>query len=162
MLPVLSGETDRLHDALYWCSGEDGKWAVQQGDWKYLFDRGETGLYNLADDIAETTNLKDQYPEKFQALEMLYNEWFAQMGEPAKGSKYYGAKGGDKKKKKADKKKKPEAEAPGKEGDLGYGFKKDGTPRKLPPVTGTPEEKKAKREKMRAEMKAKKGTESEQ
>ena len=100
MLPALMGKTAQLHDALYWCSGSDGKWAVRQGDWKYLFDKGEVGLYNLKDDLGESKNLKDQHPEKFQALEKLYNDWFAQMGEPAQGSKHYVPKGGKKKKKK--------------------------------------------------------------
>ncbi|MGB0413595.1 MAG: sulfatase-like hydrolase/transferase [Coraliomargarita sp.] len=111
ILPALTGKTDRIHDALYWCSGSDGKWAVRQGDWKYLFDRGEVGLYNLAEDIGEENNLKDAHPEKFQALEKLYNKWFEQMGDPASGSKYWKgsnseaeASSGDKKKKKKKKK----------------------------------------------------------
>ena len=158
IMPALKGKVDRIHDALYWCSGEDGKWSVRQGDWKYLFDKGNVGLYNLADDLAEENNLKDAHPEKFQALEKLYNDWFEQMGDPAKGSKHYG-KNDSGKKDKAKKSSKDAADPkpaakPKKEGDLGYGFKKDGIPRQLPPVTGTPEEKKAKREKMRAEKKA--------
>ncbi|VGO15734.1 Arylsulfatase [Pontiella desulfatans] len=157
IMPALKGNVDQIHDALYWCSGSEGKWAVRQGDWKYLFDKGETGLYNLDDDISEENNLKDAHPEKFQALEKLYNDWFEQMGEPAKGTKHYEKKASNKKAKKSAKdaaEPKPAAK-PKKDGDLGYGFKKDGTPRKLPPVTGTPEEKKAKREKMRAEQNAK-------
>ena len=89
MLPALMGKTDRIHDALYWSSGSDGKWAVRKGDWKYLFERGEVGLYNLKDDISESNNLKDQHPEKFQELEKLYADWFAEMGEPTSGSKFY-------------------------------------------------------------------------
>jgi len=100
MLPALLGKTDKIHDALYWCSGSDGKWAVRQGDWKYLFERGEVGLYNLAEDIAEKDNLKDSHPEKLQELKKLYDEWFAQMGEPAAGSKNYKRKSRGKKKKK--------------------------------------------------------------
>ena len=75
-----------------------------------------------------------------------------EMGDPASGSKHYGEKPGNGKKKPKSTADAPAA--PKKEGDIGYGFKKDGTPRLLPPVTGTPEEKKAKREKMRAEKKA--------
>lgn len=89
MMPALKGETDRIHDALYWCSGSDGKWAVRQGDWKYTFEKGTSGLYNLADDISESNNLKDTHPEKFQTLKKLYEDWFEQMGDPAKGSKYW-------------------------------------------------------------------------
>ena len=115
IMPALTGKADRIHDALYWCSGSDGKWAVRQGDWKYLFDRGEVGLYNLANDIGEQNNLKDSHPEKFHEMEKLYQAWFAQMGEPASGSKYWKAKQGDvvpssKDKKKNKKKKKKSAE----------------------------------------------------
>ncbi len=99
IFPALVGKAEKIHDALYWCSGSDGKWAVRQGDWKYLFDRGEVGLYDLSKDIAEENNLKDKYPEKLQELKKLYEEWFAQMGEPSKGSKLYDPKGGGKKKK---------------------------------------------------------------
>jgi arylsulfatase A-like enzyme len=92
ILPALAGKTERIHDALYWCSGSDGKWAVRQGDWKYLFDRGTVGLYNLAHDAAEENNLAERHPEKLQELKKLYDEWFAQMGEPAKGTKQYDSK----------------------------------------------------------------------
>ncbi len=158
ILPALTGKTERIHDALYWCSGDDGKWAVRQGDWKYLFDRGEVGLYNLSKDIAEENNLKDSHPEKFQELKALYDAWFAEMGAPASGSKHYGEKPGNGKKNPKSTADANAPAAPKKEGDIGYGFKKDGTPRLLPPVTGTPEEKKAKRAKLREEMKAEKKT----
>ena len=104
MFPALVGKTEKRHDALYWSSGSDGKWAVQQGDWKFLFDRGEVGLYNLSKDIAEESNLKDKYPEKLQELEALYDAWFEEMGDPASGSKNYEPKSAVKKKKKPAKK----------------------------------------------------------
>ena len=62
-------------------------------------DFGEVGLYNLNDDLAESNNLKDQHPEKFQELDQLYSDWFAQMGDPAKGTKHYEPKAKKKKKK---------------------------------------------------------------
>lgn len=89
MWPVLTGKKKKLHDALYWSSGSDGKWAVRQGDWKYTFERGEEGLFNLADDIGEANDLKERNPEKLSQLKKLYSDWFAQMGEPTKGSKHY-------------------------------------------------------------------------
>jgi arylsulfatase A-like enzyme len=96
MWPVLTGKKNKLHNALYWSSGDEGKWAVRQGDWKYTFEKGEEGLFNLAQDIAEANDLKSKNPEKFSQLKKLYADWFAQMGDPAKGSKYYEPKGGKK------------------------------------------------------------------
>jgi len=157
ILPALTGRTNKIHDALYWCSGPEGKWAVLKDGWKYLFDRGEVGLYRIAEDISEQNNLKDKYPEKLQELKKRYEAWFAQMGDPANGTKYYDPKIGTGKKKKKNKKNgKKKSAGSNKNGDLGYGFKKDGTPRKRPPVTGTPEEKKVKREKLRKERESKK------
>ena len=61
------------------------------------------GLYNLSKDIAEEKNLKDKHPEKLQELQTLYDEWFSEMGEPAKGTKQYEPRSGSGKKAKARK-----------------------------------------------------------
>ena len=98
IMPALTGQVDKIHDTLYWSSGKDGKWAVLHGDWKYVFERGDVGLFDLSKDIAEANNLKDSHPEKLQELTQIYDEWFAQMGEPVSGSKNYVPKAGGKKK----------------------------------------------------------------
>ncbi|MEM6551124.1 MAG: sulfatase-like hydrolase/transferase [Planctomycetota bacterium] len=76
LLPYLRGEVEGdPHDVLYWSIRNRG--AVRKGDWKLLVERKPT-LYNLSEDIGETTDLSDQHPElakelmqKFQAfLEM--------------------------------------------------------------------------------------------
>ncbi|MBB6431003.1 sulfatase family protein [Algisphaera agarilytica] len=76
LLPYLRGEVEGdPHDVLYWSIRNRG--AVRQGDWKLYVD-GKPQLYNLANDIGETTDLSKQHPEitrelnqKFQAfLEM--------------------------------------------------------------------------------------------
>jgi arylsulfatase A len=82
MLGILTG-TDRspIHDAFYYHT-----LAVRQGDWKYhkkeLFKVKETKrelngptLYNLAEDIGETVNLIEQYPEKANALRRMLEEF---------------------------------------------------------------------------------------
>jgi arylsulfatase A-like enzyme len=155
MLPVLTGKQDKLHDTFYWSAGDEGKWAIRSNDWKLVFDKGEVELFNIVKDPGEANNLKDKHPEKLQELTKLYDAWLAEMVDPAGGgSKHWNptAGGGNKKKvKKPDEETEPAPAA----GDTGYGLKKDGTPKLLPPVTGTPEEKKAKRDKMRAELKDK-------
>jgi len=65
-------------DTYYYSKGKD-IWGVRQGNWKYLPHGGAKNatannspeLYNLGDDIAETTNLANKYPGivvKLQAL----------------------------------------------------------------------------------------------
>lgn len=113
LLPLIKGEVETLHpEPLFWDSGNKMvNWVVRDGDWKMVF-RGEgrdyeayqldenglvkdefrivpikTGmqLYNLAEDPGETKNLASANPERVQAMEKLYQDWRATMGEPISG-----------------------------------------------------------------------------
>jgi arylsulfatase A-like enzyme len=60
------------HEAFYYYWKNELQ-AVRSGDWKLFVARGRDGeevqeLYNLADDVGETTNLYDQHPDVVQAL----------------------------------------------------------------------------------------------
>ncbi len=72
MLPALSGRRVRRDIPLYWrWEGTGGpKLALRQGDWKLLSALDYTGLalYNLRDDIGETTNLADASPKRLNAM----------------------------------------------------------------------------------------------
>ncbi len=74
MLPTLTGEgTQAEHDFLYWeFHEENGRQAVRQGPWKLLRQNIKNSpsleLYNLDEDLYETTNLITKYPEKAQEL----------------------------------------------------------------------------------------------
>ncbi|MDY3555031.1 sulfatase [Gemmata sp. JC717] len=83
LLPHLTGHAKTApHDALYWRFG--AQMAVRKGDWKLVkydaaVDNG-TGttaarLYNLADDIGETTDLAAKRPEKVQELQAAWDKW---------------------------------------------------------------------------------------
>jgi len=50
---------------------------IRQGDWKLheYFEDGGLELYNLRDDIGETKNVADQYPDKVAALHARLKEW---------------------------------------------------------------------------------------
>ncbi len=76
-LPTLLGENDqqKKHKYFYWEFYEQGgKQAVRMGDWKgvRLNVKGNPDapieLYNLKDDVGETKNLADQYPEIVQQI----------------------------------------------------------------------------------------------
>ena len=77
-LPTLEGKSDTQdqHDYLYWEFHErGGRLAVRKGDWKavkYNVLKESTRpleLYNLKEDIGETNNLADQYPEIVKEME---------------------------------------------------------------------------------------------
>jgi arylsulfatase A len=63
--------------ALYWASGNRG--AVRSGPWKYVTTGKKAALYNLDTDLAETTDLADKHPERFERLGQQYAEWKAKV-----------------------------------------------------------------------------------
>lgn len=84
LLPYLQGESDGApHDALYWRFGQ--QMAIRQGDWKLVrYDATVDGmpgqftepkLYNLASDIGEANDLRQQEPERATALQAAWDEW---------------------------------------------------------------------------------------
>jgi len=89
LLPYLTGEnTAAPHEALYWRFGQ--QIAVRSGDWKLVKGAGLEGvtgdqrqrastagaqLFNLAQDIGETTNLAEREPAKFQQLAAAWDHW---------------------------------------------------------------------------------------
>ncbi|WPJ96423.1 arylsulfatase [Coraliomargarita algicola] len=77
LLPVFeSPETSVARDqALYW-QWAKGK-AVRLGDWKLVASGNNWELFNLADDITETTDLTRAYPEKAQAMKAMFSAWYA-------------------------------------------------------------------------------------
>ncbi|MEM0895372.1 MAG: sulfatase-like hydrolase/transferase [Verrucomicrobiota bacterium] len=111
LLPLIRGDAEELHEELFWDTGRDS-WAYRKGDWKLVlhfekeyekYELGEDGLvssplkkiwlkeglalYNLKDDVGETTNVIDQHPEIARTMEARYREWRATMGEPVRGKR---------------------------------------------------------------------------
>jgi arylsulfatase A-like enzyme len=73
-LPTLTGRGEqRAHDFLYWEFHEQGtRRALRQGDWKLVqYDVAKNGkpmLFHLGRDLAETTDLAGQHPERVAAI----------------------------------------------------------------------------------------------
>ena len=87
MLPALTGGTLALHDTLYWSSGgREAKWAVRHGDWKIVGQKDQRELFNIAQDIGETTDLAKKHPEKLAELQKLHDAWLDEMAPPVSGS----------------------------------------------------------------------------
>jgi arylsulfatase A-like enzyme len=79
--PLLAGETAAPpHETLYWRVGR--KHALRHGDWKLIREGRAWLLYNLAADLAETTDLADAHPDRVQDLSTLWDGWNAAQMEP--------------------------------------------------------------------------------
>lgn len=66
--------------------------AIRAGDWKLIefFDDAPLELYNLKDDISETTNLAEKMPDKAKHLQQTLAEWRESVGArmPTSNPKY--------------------------------------------------------------------------
>lgn len=87
LIPYLQGkENGSPHDVLYWYG--ENKGAIRQGDYKYYNYKGQGELYNLADDISETTDLSAQLPEIKQQLEEKYQAFINSLPPPVNPNRY--------------------------------------------------------------------------
>jgi len=93
LLPYLSGEKKGMpHETLYWrCRTRNNNYAVRHGDWKYVYATEGTEqpgpkqtpardmLFDLAEDVGETTDLSEQHTEKLRELKAMFAKWDAEM-----------------------------------------------------------------------------------
>jgi len=75
LLPFLDDRLQRPHELFYWRSGYSK--AIRKGDWKlYINDKNKVSyLYHLANDVEESKDLSDQFPEKVIELRKALIEW---------------------------------------------------------------------------------------
>lgn len=86
LMPVLRGESASQR-AVYWhyphYHGSDWKpgAAIRDGDWKLIefYESDETELYNLANDVGETTDLSERQPEIRDRLKAKLGNWQQEM-----------------------------------------------------------------------------------
>ena len=69
--------TEAPHDALYWNTARNmnPEGVIRDGDFKLIIGKNRLELYNLKDDLSETINLAEKYPEKVQAMKARWMEW---------------------------------------------------------------------------------------
>jgi arylsulfatase A-like enzyme len=84
MAHVTGKQTRRPHEALYWRFGE--QWAIRKGNWKLVVNRidgtkKDAALYNLKDDIGETTDVAAKHPEMKAELLADWKAWNAEQVE---------------------------------------------------------------------------------
>ncbi|HZO51806.1 MAG TPA: sulfatase-like hydrolase/transferase, partial [Bryobacteraceae bacterium] len=94
LLPVLRREVRPVARTLYWSykRAQQRRWAVRDGQWKYVTDNGNDYLYNLAMDEAEKIDLKDAERETFTRLRSMLAAWKRQTA-PERLKPYFASKG---------------------------------------------------------------------
>ena len=81
ILPELTGGDVDPQRAIYWhypvYHHDVPASVVRKGEWKliHFLDDNHLELYNLQEDIGETTDLAEKYPDKVDELEQLLNNW---------------------------------------------------------------------------------------
>jgi arylsulfatase len=77
LLPLIFGETESVHDTLYW--EHEGGRAIRIGDWKVTsLPKQDWELFDLSTDHTETLNLAAKYPEKVSEMNAAWEKWVAQ------------------------------------------------------------------------------------
>lgn len=90
-LPLLTGDSDTLADrTLYWRQhGSKGNIALRDGNWKLIHNRSEPQaqpqLYDLAEDIGESSDLAAQHPKIVADLTQKLTQWESQLKQPLWG-----------------------------------------------------------------------------
>jgi len=87
LTPLLTGKTESVRTEEDWI-GEElfGNRMIRQGDWKICYIQktaggsGEWELFNIKNDLGETTDLSKQEPAKTKAMLALWEEYVAQNG----------------------------------------------------------------------------------
>jgi arylsulfatase A-like enzyme len=86
LLPYVRGENEGFpHERIFLRMLDTGRFAMREGDFKLVRDGKDKAveLYNLAEDIGERHNLAVAQPERLARLQASYEEWNAQLIDPA-------------------------------------------------------------------------------
>ncbi len=76
LIPLLKGQSIAKRDLFMIRSYEDQNDAIIDGAWKLIkYRSGKLQLYNVVDDISETKNLIDQYPDKKASMLKRLERW---------------------------------------------------------------------------------------
>ncbi len=83
LLPMLSDEDKTVGRKLYWRVTNREPWgAYRDGEWKYITNPEGEGLYNLREDLGETSDQKEAHADTFQKLKTEYEDLNREMLPP--------------------------------------------------------------------------------
>lgn len=86
LLPYLRGETEEApHRWLYWRQGGGQQYAVRDHRYKLVFQDGALQLFDLRNDVSETTDLAAQKPQRAARLARVFARYNHQMVPPLWG-----------------------------------------------------------------------------
>ena len=78
---LLFSEKEMKKRPLFWRF--QNQWVVRMENWKYLKIKEKEYLFDLAKDLGETTNLKDENPVMIKKFKILLKDWEKEMGNYA-------------------------------------------------------------------------------
>ncbi len=72
------------HDVLFWhtAKAKVPQGVIREGDFKLMISKKGLELYNLSEDLGETTNLAEIYPEKVASMKSRWMEWHEGNADP--------------------------------------------------------------------------------
>lgn len=86
LMPFLTGKNKKMpHEVIYVRKYDQEQYVVRDHDLKLVI-HGKTNkkeLYNLKNDISETTNIADKYPQEVERLDQLRKNWNQELIAPA-------------------------------------------------------------------------------
>ena len=74
---VLTHNADSPRNQMFWQRKEDR--AARVGQWKWVHSSRGSGLFNLAEDLSESSDLSAMHPDKLQELQQAFHDWRAEM-----------------------------------------------------------------------------------
>ena len=83
LLPLIEGAVTNVHHKLYWSDGATGGGAVATEQWKLYIDRTQYSLFNIAQEVGETTDLAAQHPDLVRSLRQDYYAWMLEVAASA-------------------------------------------------------------------------------
>jgi hypothetical protein len=84
LIPFVTGEDKGLpHEVLFWRNFDQGTLATRRGNSKVIHSRTDGDhLYNLANDLAETTNLIEKSNSQFEQQKSEVKAWEQELIDP--------------------------------------------------------------------------------
>ena len=82
LVPLLLKNTPLPERNLFWADGANR--AMRQGPWKLVTTKKETLLFNLQEDLGETTDLSKQNPERLQVMGKAIQDWRSEVEPKSK------------------------------------------------------------------------------
>ena len=85
LLPYLTESTGEApHETIYLRKYDEQRYAVRHGNFKLVIPEEDQPpvLFNLAEDLGETNDILHSYPEKAEELEVLRQQWDAELIDP--------------------------------------------------------------------------------